>query len=107
MTYRISDCIARYNLARAHLNHVISSGYDNDFEKLSAADVALSESFDAVLKSQPENQSERMERLEFLLEEVSSCSDGNSLVVRLVNQIRDDVHSLAPSSDKPVLVVSN
>lgn len=107
MTYRISDCIARYNLARAQLNHVISSGYDNDFEKVCAADAALSESFDAILKSQPENEAERMERLEFLLDEVSSCSDGNSLVVRLVNQIRDDMHSLAPTTDRPVLVVSH
>jgi len=106
MTNRISDYIARYHLARAQMSQILGSEYESDFDSVCHVDIALSESFDAILAATPESSDERLERLDFLLDEVTSCNDGNSLVTRLVTQIREDLHQITPKSKRPVLVVS-
>ena len=86
--------IASFLDARAHLADLLKAGQDFDNIEIVRADRLVSETFKALLNAEFSESEHIRERADFLIDEIVSSSEGNTLLARMAESLRSDISAL-------------
>ena len=86
--------IASFVDARAQLADLLKTGEDLDNFEIVRADRLVSESFEALLSAEFSEPEQVRVRANFLIDEIISSSDGNTLLARMAESLKLDISAL-------------
>ena len=95
MSVVISNLIKQYEEAKRCLEGALSSEIEQSAEKISNADAEVASAFEALLVADLKSSQEVWIRTQFLLAEIRSNLDTESLVDRMTKTVEDDIFRIS------------
>ncbi len=102
---KLAKLISGFEEARERLNLSIEDFDDQEHDPIIELDRLLDNAFNKIMDADLAYQSEKLDRIHFLLGEIKAISEDSKLVMRLCDAINQDVLSIAyaePTNAKPV-----
>ena len=95
MTTSARDLISRFRLAEANLINMIVMERDDDEKAFHKSDALLRSAFNDLLEQSLADTSQKLERIEFLLNYLAKSMESSKLIKDISDVIMDDVRNIA------------